>query len=101
MGRRPFTDVEWRHSLQCWRMWDAQRKRLCENNTYRVLKRARNREARRRQRENPKFREQGARLLYFAEYSLIDFYGIIFCDVEAAVNRMLSYKLKKHRSCDL
>lgn len=36
-----------------------------------------------------------------AEHSLVDFYGIIFSDMEAAMNRMLSCKLKKHRSCDL
>lgn len=58
MPRRPLTDVEWRRSLQRRRMLDAERKRrLRENNAYRVLERARNREARRRQRENPKFRE--------------------------------------------
>ncbi|VDM11784.1 unnamed protein product [Wuchereria bancrofti] len=35
------------------------------------------------------------------EHSLVDFYGIIFSDVEAAVERMLSCKLKKHQSFDL
>uniref|UniRef100_A0A0R3RPP8 C2H2-type domain-containing protein n=1 Tax=Elaeophora elaphi TaxID=1147741 RepID=A0A0R3RPP8_9BILA len=58
MPRRPLTDVEWRRSLQRRRMLDAERKRrLREDNAYRVLERARNREARRKQRENPKFRE--------------------------------------------
>ncbi|EJW86817.1 hypothetical protein WUBG_02273 [Wuchereria bancrofti] len=207
MPRRPLTDVEWRCSLQRRRMLDAERKRrLREDNAYRVLERARNREARRRQRENPKFREAErarARAYYMSlsstatnegiicdscglivkhvkalrthraefhprqrmslenicnsssrdippssdgstvdfsklimnaikkgdsdcdsnrkafvenqistftgcfdrfdsvEHSLVDFYGIIFSDVEAAVERMLSCKLKKHQSFDL
>uniref|UniRef100_A0A1I8EW51 C2H2-type domain-containing protein n=1 Tax=Wuchereria bancrofti TaxID=6293 RepID=A0A1I8EW51_WUCBA len=180
-SRRPLTDVEWRCSLQRRRMLDAERKRrLREDNAYRVLERARNREARRRQRENPKFREAErarARAYYMSlsstatnegiicdscglivkhvkalrthraefhprqrmslenicnsssrdippssdgstvdfsklimnaikkgdsvEHSLVDFYGIIFSDVEAAVERMLSCKLKKHQSFDL
>uniref|UniRef100_A0A915PLI7 C2H2-type domain-containing protein n=1 Tax=Setaria digitata TaxID=48799 RepID=A0A915PLI7_9BILA len=206
MPRRPLTDVEWRRSLQRRRMLDAERKRrLRENNAYRVLERARNREARRRQRENPKFREAErarAHAYYMSlsstatdegiicrscglilkhvkalrthraefhprqrisldnifkyprnvsgvnddnvvdcsklekismeredlnrndnkrvfvenqmndstgnvqsfdpmEPSLVDFYGIIFSDVEAAVDRMLSCKLNKQRSYDL
>ncbi|EFO23455.1 hypothetical protein LOAG_05028 [Loa loa] len=193
MPRRPLTDIEWRRSLQRRRMLDAERKRrLREDNAYRILERARNREARRRQRENSKFREERARAhAYYmllsstatnegiicgtcglilkhvkalrthraASYSrqrmslenifkpaskdvslskddsafdfsklvmnagkkedydnsekvsvanqinvvteaieFLDFYGIIFSDVEAAVERLSSCKLKKHRS---